>query len=110
LSALDLALASQFSVPFSPSKPSEWTEFALISVQCFHWIPARETNFAKVFRIQELRERQMESHMATTTNLGFKGSRLGLPQLVRETLSKNAMLPGLTYVYCNSVSQGERRR
>ena len=39
---------------------------------------------------------------------GFKGSRSGFAQLVRETLSENAMLPGLTYFYCNSVSQGER--
>src|SRR6202140_1408198 len=36
---------------------------------------------------------------------GFKGAGSGFPQLGRETLSKNAMLPGLTYFYCNSVSQ-----
>ena len=43
---------------------------------------------------------------APTTAL--MGADSGFPQLVRETLSKNAMLPGLTYFYCNSVSQGER--
>ena len=48
----------------------------------------------------------MESRMATTANLGLRGTGSGFPQLVRETLSKNAMLPGLTYFYCNSVSQG----
>lgn len=30
---------------------------------------------------------------------------LGFPCLLRETLSKNAVLSGLTYSYCNSVSQ-----
>ena len=35
--------------------------------------------------------------------LGWPGS--GFIKLVRETLSKNAMLPGLTYFYCNWVSQ-----
>ena len=36
--------------------------------------------------------------------LGWPGS--GFIKLARETLSKNAMLPGLTYFYCNLVSQG----
>jgi hypothetical protein len=44
---------------------------------------------------------------APTTALRGTGS--GFPQLVRETLSKNAMLPGLTYFYCNSASQGGKR-
>ena len=39
---------------------------------------------------------------------GFKGAGSGFPQLVRETLSENAMLPELTYFYCNEVSQEER--
>src|ERR1700694_3487799 len=43
---------------------------------------------------------------APTTALRGAGS--GFPQLVRETLSKNATLPGLTYFYCNWVSQEER--
>jgi hypothetical protein len=43
-----------------------------------------------------------------SADYGFKGSRSGFPQLVREILSENAMLPGLTYFYCNSVSQEER--
>jgi len=50
----------------------------------------------------------MESPMATTANHGLRGADSGFPQLVRETMSKNAVLPGLTYFYCNSVSQGER--
>jgi hypothetical protein len=50
----------------------------------------------------------MEFHIATTANLGLRGAGSGFPQLVRETLSKNAMLPGLTYFYCNSVSQEKR--
>src|ERR1700732_513642 len=40
--------------------------------------------------------------------MALRGAGSGFPQLVRETLSKNAMLPGLTYFYCNSVSQEER--
>jgi hypothetical protein len=43
-----------------------------------------------------------------SADYGFKGAGSGFPQLVRETLSENAMLPGLTYFYCNSVSQEER--
>jgi hypothetical protein len=43
-----------------------------------------------------------------SADYGFRGAGSGFPQLVRETLSKNAMPPGLTYFYCNSVSQGER--
>jgi len=34
----------------------------------------------------------------------------GFPCLLRETLSKNAVLSGLTYSYCNSVSQREEWR
>ena len=40
--------------------------------------------------------------------MALRGAGSGFPQQVRETLSKNAMLPGLTYFYCNWVSQGER--
>src|ERR1700732_3392140 len=40
--------------------------------------------------------------------MALRGAGSGFPQLVRETLSKNAMLPGLTYFYCNWVSQEER--
>jgi hypothetical protein len=47
----------------------------------------------------------MESHMAMIANLRSREVGSGFPQVVRETLSKNAMLPGLTYFYCNSVSQ-----
>jgi hypothetical protein len=36
--------------------------------------------------------------------LGWPGS--GFIKLVRETLSKNEVLPGLTCFYCNWVSQG----
>jgi hypothetical protein len=36
--------------------------------------------------------------------LGWPGS--GFIKLGRETLSKNEVLPGLTYFYCNWVSQG----
>jgi hypothetical protein len=50
----------------------------------------------------------VESPMAATANLGLRGAGSGFPQLVRETLSKNAMLPGLTYFYCNWVSQEKR--
>ena len=62
---------------------------------------------------------RMEFQVATTANLlsllreSFRVLCLGRPgsgflKLVRETLSKNEVLPGLTYFYCNSVSQGER--
>ena len=40
-----------------------------------------------------------------SADYGFKGAGSGFLQLVRETLSENAMLPELTYFYCNSVSQ-----
>ena len=43
-----------------------------------------------------------------SADYGFKRAGSGFPQLVRETLSENAMLPELTYFYCNSVSQEER--
>jgi hypothetical protein len=43
-----------------------------------------------------------------SADYGFRGADSGFPELVRETLSKNAMLPGLTYFYCNWVSQAER--
>ena len=43
-----------------------------------------------------------------SADYGFKGAGSGFPQLVRETLSENAMLPGLIHFYCNSVSQEER--
>jgi hypothetical protein len=51
---------------------------------------------------------RMEFQLATTANLfelclGWPGS--AFIKLVRETLSKNAVLPGLTYFYCNWVSQ-----
>ncbi len=48
----------------------------------------------------------MEFQLATTANLGSGWPGSGSTKLVRETLSKNAMLPGLTYFYCNWVSQG----
>jgi hypothetical protein len=64
-----------------------------------------------------MRVARMEFQLATTANLlsllrepsrvlclGWPGS--GFAKLVREPLSKNAMLPGLTYFYCNWVSQG----
>jgi hypothetical protein len=61
---------------------------------------------------------RMEFQLATTANLlsllrePFRVFRLRWPgsgfiKLVRETLSKNEVLPGLTYFYCNWVSQGE---
>ena len=52
----------------------------------------------------------MEFQLATNraslprVGLGLPGS--GFTKLVTEILSKNAVLPGLTYFYCNSVSQG----
>ena len=39
---------------------------------------------------------RMEFQLATTANLGLRGAGSGFPQLVRETLSKNEVLPGLT--------------
>jgi hypothetical protein len=60
---------------------------------------------------------RMEFQLATTANLlsllreSFRVFCLRWPgsgfiKLVRETLSKNEVLPGLTYFYCNWVSQG----
>ena len=43
-----------------------------------------------------------------TPTTALRGAGSGFPQLVRETLSKNEVLPGLTYFYCNWVSQEER--
>jgi hypothetical protein len=51
----------------------------------------------------------MESHNVDDRESSLKGAGSGFPKLVRETMSKNAMLPGLTYFYCNSVSQEKRR-
>src|SRR6266853_1417128 len=84
------------------------------------FFPAGETDSAKVFRRQGLWEvARMEFQLATTANLlslcllreSFRVLCLGWPgsgfiKLVRETLSKKAVLPGLTYFYCNWVSQG----
>src|SRR6266853_2881253 len=84
------------------------------------FFPAGETDSAKVFRRQGLWEvARMEFQLATTANLlslcllreSFRVLCLGWPgsgfiKLVRETLSKSEVLPGLTYFYCNWVSQG----
>jgi hypothetical protein len=66
-----------------------------------------------------MRVARMESQLATTVNLlscillrepfrvfCLRWPGLSFIKLVRETLSKTAMLPGLTYFYCNCVSQG----
>jgi len=42
----------------------------------------------------------------TFSSLMLRVAGLGFIKLARETLSKNEVLPGLTYFYCNWVSQG----
>jgi hypothetical protein len=48
---------------------------------------------------------RLEFQLATTANLfesyAWGGPASGFLKLVRETLSKNEVLPGLTYFYCN---------
>ena len=55
-----------------------------------------ENSFAALPIWEQAESFQVLSVLSKSADYGFKGSRLGLPSLRRETLSKNAMLPGLT--------------